>query len=390
MFFTKPHQLTRPAQSNTEFERLAIDRPAINLSDGHARQSLSLWGQDLLARARELHDASMSKGQYELETSFCQSFFCLAGQQIKAESSSKAFFSYSASCAIKIAAEHCRANSLRILLIEPCFDNIRHLLLRVGLQVQALPESYLVDIDALSRILDRDCALWIVMPNNPTGFILDQNRFANLVTLLASKGTTLVVDFCFRMFSEQLCSWSQYSILDASGLPYLAIEDTGKAWSLGDLKIGLVVASAQSVDHVHKLHDELLLNVSPFILELLTSCIEHTRQIGLEDSIWKHVKMNRMTIDALIADSLLERSSEFYSNVPLEFLKLPDTYNGDTATFWHNLRRAGVEVLPGANYYWTNQGAFHRHFRVPLLRDQADLVAGMTAIAAEVRQRTMK
>ena len=89
------------------------------------------------------------------------------------------------------------------------------------------------------------------------------------------------MDYCFRFYMEQLGAWDQYSMLNNSQCSYIAIEDTGKTWSLSDIKVGVTVCSRDASDLIHRLHDELLLNVSGVHLSILAAFINDSIRTGL-------------------------------------------------------------------------------------------------------------
>jgi aspartate/methionine/tyrosine aminotransferase len=323
--------------------------------------------------------------QGDLEEAFHKEFFSCAGQQHARNAKVRRFLSYSSSCAIKIAAQYCRIKGLRVLLLEPCFDNIRHILLTEGVKVQALAESVLCDYVTISTLANSNTAFWIVYPNNPTGFALYREQFEDFVEAATSAGATLIVDFCFRFYMENLATWDQYRILAESKCTFVAIEDTGKTWGVSDIKIGLTVSSEDAGDLLHLLHDQLLLNVSGLQLALLTSLIRDSVVHGLDAVIRKPVEQNRSLIHSLIAPDLFDHASTDCQNVPLEYLRLPRHY--DAVRFWQSLRESGVDILPASNYYWSMPGQGADCIRIPLARQQSDVQAAVPILRQALRDR---
>ncbi len=369
--------------TNTEYERLAL-ASKINLSDGHARLPLTVDQRATIARTLEIFDEVMRTPQEDLEAVFIASFFSCAGQVVR-KSARGPFLNYSSSAAIKIAAQYCRIMGLQVLLIEPCFDNIRHILLTEGVRVVALEEEMLADTDTIASIAGPGKAIWIVQPNNPTGFALDRAQFEELVQVLSEAGSTLIVDYCFRFYMRQLGTWDQYRTLTDSRCSYIAIEDTGKTWGLSDIKVGVTVCSADASDLLSRLHDELLLNVSGLHLALLTAFIEDSMLNGLNMSIRQPIEDNRRLIHELVGPGLFGHASDYCCNVPMEFLRLPG--ESDAINFWKELRASGVDVLPASNYYWTDTTLGRDSLRVPLARDPVDLKAAIPRLQQALRRR---
>jgi aspartate/methionine/tyrosine aminotransferase len=372
--------------TNTEYERLAL-AGKINLSDGHARLPLTADQRAIIARTLEIFDDVMRTPQEDLEEVFISSFFACAGQNVR-NSAHGPFLNYSSSAAIKIAAQYCRIMGLQVFLIEPCFDNIRHILLTEGVRVTALPEAALADIGSIAAVAGPDKAVWLVQPNNPTGFMLDRIHFEELVQVLSEAGSTLIVDYCFRFHARQLGTWDQYSMLSDSRCSYITIEDTGKTWGFSDIKTGVTVCSMDASELLRRLHEELLLNVSGLHLAILTAFINDSMRNSLDVVVRQPIEENRGLIHGLVQSNLFSHASPYCHNVPMEFLRLPCEY--DAIHFWRELRANGVDILPAANYYWTDTTLGRDSLRIPLARDPADLRAAIPRLRNALRRRTSR
>jgi aspartate/methionine/tyrosine aminotransferase len=359
--------------TNTEYERLALDG-GVNLSDGHARLPLDDIQRSIIATIPQIFDSLADENYEQLERDFIQAFFTLSGQK-EAANSEGVFLSFSASSALKMVSQVCRRRRLSILLIEPVFDNIRHFLEFEDVPLVAVGERQLLSPDLLPRHSET-AALWIVLPNNPTGFCLSEAQFRDLVMECQTRGYPLIVDASFRLHAETLVSWDMYRILRSSGLDYIVVEDTGKTWSLHDIKVGITLSSSRFAHELHVLHDQLLLNVSPLHLRILTQFIHDTQRRGLEATIRGPVKRNRRVVHELADSSILKHCGNC-RNVPLELLGVPA--NVDAHSFWAACRREGVEVLPAQNYYWTSQTGRHL-FRIPLARPTSELIRACAVI----------
>jgi aspartate/methionine/tyrosine aminotransferase len=256
------------AYTLSEYERLALTS-RINLSDGHARMPLSNTQREILHATLGLFDTAVGRHQKEIESEFLRHFFKCASQDPSANNLHR-FLTFSASSAIKMVAQYCRIQQLSVCLLEPCFDNIVHILRTEGVRVAPVREEDVCDVALISARLSPGTALWLIQPNNPTGFCLEPDQFERLIHAAAERHATIIIDFCFRLFADTLRGWDQYLALRESGVTFVCIEDTGKTWSLADTKVGITVCSADSAPLIYRLHDELLLNVSPLHLMLLT------------------------------------------------------------------------------------------------------------------------
>jgi aspartate/methionine/tyrosine aminotransferase len=357
--------------TNTEYERLAIDEPRLNLSDGHAR-----FGVRAPLFEAALCDPGLGAGQSEIEGRFAERFN-IHSRQLGASAYERRF-SYSASCATVLAARLCRLEERSVVLVEPCFDNIRHLILAEGLELHSISEASLASSDLLSEI-PRRAAVWVVLPNNPTGFILDATQFASLCEAVAAKDGVLIADFAFRSYSEVMRSYDQYSIAAEAGVSLVGLEETGKRFSAHDLKVAMTLARGDSARTLYRLHDQLLLNVSPFVLTLLGLMIDEALDGGDLETQYL-VKLNRQSVRELAECHQVLLPSAFADNVPMEILGTPPGVKG--ASMWRILRQEGVDVLPLQNYFWSNERSSHfdHSLRVPLNRDQSALSLGVSTL----------
>ncbi|MEV0897941.1 aminotransferase class I/II-fold pyridoxal phosphate-dependent enzyme [Actinoplanes sp. NPDC049802] len=360
--------------TNTEYERIALSS-RINLSDGHSRLPLTASQRQIVGQMPQMLSRIDQMRQEALEDEFVEQFFACAGQPSASSTEIRRFLNYSSSCSIKIAAQYCRMMNLQVFLMEPCFDNIRHMLLTEGVQVDAIAESMFRDLSAISKLAHPKAAFWIVFPNNPTGFGFGREDFGRLIDTIAAAGATVIVDFCFRFYMNDLAEWDQYRVLIDSGTSFVAIEDTGKTWGVSDLKVGLTTSSADAGDVLHRLHDQLLLNVSGLQLMLLTSMIRDSIEQGIDVVVREPVELNRSLIHSLVGPNLFEHASPYCRNVPLEYLRLPNHY--DAVRFWRSLKSYGVDILPGTNYYWSAPDAGRDCLRIPLARPQNELRAAV-------------
>lgn len=348
----------------SEYERLALTN-RINLSDGHARHTLTAAQRDIVGRTLDLFDQALIRPQHDIEAEFLSSFFQCAGQPIPS-ARQHVYLNFSSSSAIKIVAQMCRIRGLTVYLIEPCFDNIVHMLRTEGVPVSAVHEKDLLNIDHVAHLLTPRSALWLTQPNNPTGFCLDQPAFGSLINAMAGRGATLIVDFCFRFYADRLLYWDQYSLLQDSGVSFLSFEDTGKTWPIADTKAGITVCSTDNASIIYRLHDELLLNVSPLHLLLLIELIKHTLSEGLYGTVRRSIETNRSLVHTLLEGNLVAHATQWCHNVPMELLSLP--HGEDSTKFWGNLRLKGIDVLPAKNYFWSHPEKGLSLFRIPLSR----------------------
>lgn len=364
--------------TSTEYERLSLDSE-FNLSDGHSRLRLLPSQEAIIDRFPELFRGASVRNQTELEHQLIESFFILAGAR-DSYPADRCFLSYSASSAIAMLASYCRRSHKSVALVEPTFDSIASILRREDIPLEVISETslYQDDVATLLGSISAD-VIWLVLPNNPTSRYLEQSRFIEVVRFCADHKKMLVFDYCFRFFCQNMLEWSQYEILEQSGVTYAAIEDTGKTWSTLDIKVGMLVCSDDISMDVYNMHSDLLLNVSPFHLQVLTEFIRDTTRIGLKASILDHAALNRRNLRAGLAGSVLEPAlAERNGALAREWIHINATFTGED--LWKALRERGVHVLPGSNFYWNDPQQGLHFVRVPLTRDPDLIVRSIPTI----------
>ncbi|MDR2986554.1 MAG: aminotransferase class I/II-fold pyridoxal phosphate-dependent enzyme [Nocardiopsaceae bacterium] len=287
----------------------------------------------------------------------------------------KTLLSYAASVSTIVIGMYLKRCRMAVTLIEPCFDNLHDVLANQGIPRYPIDESALHDPDRIYAELSRQVrteALFLVDPNNPTGFSLLQHGrrgFEEVVRYCADHDKLLIIDFCFAsfaLFDPDLDRFDVYQLLESSGIRYLAIEDTGKTWPTQDAKAALLTASEQVREDIYNLHTSVLLNVSPFVLNILTQYIEDSAadQLGSVRSV---LDRNRDAVRTALAGSLLEYQ-EPVAKVSVAWARIDDPRLTATA-LQRQLSDEGVYVLPGRYFYWSEPSRGESYLRIALARE---------------------
>ncbi|MFF7166812.1 aminotransferase class I/II-fold pyridoxal phosphate-dependent enzyme [Streptomyces sp. NPDC008086] len=345
----------------TKYEMLALDG-GLNVSDGHPRQSLSPTQHRILQRMPEIFARAAEEQFAEIERRAQRTFLDSLGQFTAPVEAGRVHSSYASSVAMDVVARSLRPRVRSIGLIHPTFDNIPDLLLGWGHQLVPLEERALTEgeIPELHR-LD---AVFLTVPNNPTGTVIGTEALRRIAVTCADRGIPLILDTCFRGFAPQDRP-DMYALLDETGVEWIMIEDTGKLWPLLELKLGFISYSRQcSFDIVENLSD-VLLSVSPFVLSLVTEFAEDARKGGYEQ-IHSLIRRNRTVLAEALEDTGASLASH-PSGVSVTLVKLPDHLS--SRPVWRELRRAGLHTLPCDPFFWADKGQGERYLRVALSRD---------------------
>lgn len=365
--------------SNTRAERFALDG-AINLSDGHARQPQTRYETSALAEISAIARAALLGTQVEAEQEFLSALFTLSREPIQADS----LLSYSVSTLVTVVGTYLRERRARVLAVEPCFDNIIDLIRRAGVDVAAVSEARLVE-SCLLEIPSGVDAIWVTTPNNPTGLELTEKQMVALADTCARQSVLLILDCCFRWFSESMYDWDLYGLLSASGVDYVVFEDTGKAFPLLDVKVGVMVASAALRSPLQILNEEVLLNTSPLVLRLLAKVLQnYSHEGGVEAIARPNAARRRLALDYL---SRTNKLVPLNSGPSVPFIWARVSHHGmDGRDLQQFAREQGLHILSGDQFYWTSD-AGRQFIRIALARADDVIVAGSELLLDILRSR---
>src|SRR3989344_4404559 len=181
-----------------------------NLADAHTHQSQSPSQNKIVDSLPELWRDSERKKQAESEDLFIRTFF--EAQRQSAALKTPTMLVYAASIAMVIIANYLMKKKLDVALIDPCFDNIHDILKHMDIPMETLKEEWLHDPDSVYENLKNNVkadALFIVDPNNPTGFTLTgsakdpeltKKGFLEVFKYAKDHNKLLIFDFCFASF----------------------------------------------------------------------------------------------------------------------------------------------------------------------------------------------
>ncbi|MGW5254721.1 aminotransferase class I/II-fold pyridoxal phosphate-dependent enzyme [Streptomyces sp. NPDC004012] len=360
--------MTQPTRlpNLTQYERIAFDRE-VNLADGHAHQRGDAAQREITRRLPDLYEKSELSRQQDVEDVFKETFYRLAGQH-SAIRHPHALLCYSASLSIDLVGAFLANAGIRAGLLQPCFDNLAALLVRRGVALTPVSEESVTG-PHLARLLagaDAPGALFLTLPNNPTGFTLDAADFRRVVDICAATGTLLVIDWTFRFFGRGEL-WDQYAVLDRSGVSYLCIEDTGKTWPTLDVKCSILATSADVHEGLVELHNDVLLNVSPFVLTFLTAYLDDSARRGLDASVRRLIRINRRALHRALDGSVLEPGAA-ERTISVEWIRIA-AESPSSLEVVELLGGLGIAVVPGDHFYWHDRDLGSRYIRIALARD---------------------
>jgi aspartate/methionine/tyrosine aminotransferase len=318
--------------------------------------------------------------QRALEQKFIERFYTLH-RQPTALKTDKTMLFYAASIAMVAASTYCMQKRLTVSLIDPCFDNLVDILKNLHVPLRPLHEEVLYDGEQIYHNLARaniGDVLCLVDPNNPTGFSLAKHGragFEQVIRYCKDFGKILFIDFCFASFAlldPEFGRLDIYDMLEESGVTYIAIEDTGKTWPLQDAKCALMRVSDDIHPEVYNIYTSILLNVSPFILNMLSEYLSD----AIEDkmaSVADLLHENREFLRQQVQGSIFEYV-EPVIKTSVAWLRITDPALNATLV-QQKAYEKNVYVLPGTYFFWSRRETGERFIRLAMAR-QPELFRG--------------
>lgn len=351
-----------------------------NLADAHTHQGQCKTQEQIIKSLPVLFFAAEKTKQTTLDRLVIEAFHRLSNQYTALDIGTS-LICYSASIAMEIVANFLRLNKLSVALIEPTFDNIADILKRHQINLEVIDDGFwdTADFDQVIGSLQSD-AIFLTLPNNPTGTFMCHDRFRDLIRLCTKYKKVFLLDTCFRLFEAEFC-YDQYAILEQEQIDYIIIEDTGKLWPTLDLKIGFLNSSKLFHASLRDIHSDFLLNVSPFISQLLLKYFEDSKTDNFE-SIRGLIKQNREFLRTQLQGTFL--APEYYnSRVSVEFLKINKQLKANELKSY--LEKFGIMVLPGNYFYWHQPERGDYFIRVALARDQDIFQKAVLSLALVIK-----
>ncbi|RLK61802.1 aminotransferase class I/II-fold pyridoxal phosphate-dependent enzyme [Actinokineospora cianjurensis] len=372
----------------TQHEIQAL-KTEFNLADAHTHQRQSPSQRAIVARLPQLWYEAEEGKQADYEHRFTDAFFRLHGQHT-ALTLNRTLLSYAASISTLVAAMYLKRHRMSVSLVEPCFDNLHDVLGNVGVPLYPVAESLLDEVGSIYDNLAahvRTDALFLVDPNNPTGATLlrhGRRGFEEVLRFCRDHDKLLLIDFCFAsftLFDDTLERFDIYELLEDSGVTYIALEDTGKTWPVQDAKCALLTSSRDIWLDVYNIHTSVLLNVSPFVLNMLTQYIEDSAADRMA-SVRSVLDTNRDAAIRALAGSPLSYQEPVAKVSVAWFRVLPPL---STASRLQSvLADDDLYVLPGRYFHWSEPSRGEEYVRVALARDPRMFAKAMTRLRAAV------
>lgn len=359
----------------TEWELLALNSK-LNVSDGHPRQSLTPGQAQIITDLPTIFKECSQEDPAVIERAAVERYLSLVHQNSYPRDS--VLLCYASSVAMEILARALTEKTRRCALLHPTFDNIPDLLRGNGLELIPVGEEVYESGSIAEDVMNAVGCVFLTTPNNPTGKVLEEAQLTHIAAQCRDADVVLALDTCFRSFDSR-AQYDHYRVLEESGCRWVVIEDTGKIWPMHELKVGMLVHSANIELELARIHSDILLAVSPVIMRMVDRLAQEASVGGLSD-LQAHIADNRKIVQDVLTP-IPEVSFPYRGNsISVEVVDLGDRRAQD---IWKDLSSRNVFLLPCEAFYWNRPEGGAHQLRISLARD-SDLVLQATQALREV------
>ncbi|MEO3808385.1 aminotransferase class I/II-fold pyridoxal phosphate-dependent enzyme [Sphaerisporangium sp. B11E5] len=360
-----------------EVEALTDPGGGLNLTDGHARLVLSAQQAAIVERIPDMFAEATRRSFPDIEREAHAAFLGAIGQHSAPIGTGRILSCYSSTLATDIVARALPAGAV-IAVLHPTFDNIADLFVTRGLSLVPLFESAMLAQDWPGPPVR---AVVVTHPNNPTGLVMPEGHLRSLAEHAARHGQTVIIDASFRGQVRE-AQYDTYAILEAAGVSWIVIEDTGKLWPVHELKIGLLAYSERTRLPIERAFSESLLAASPVVLQLIKALAGDWVDGGYERAR-ALVERNRVVVRETVEPAGL-RLADPDSQISVARIEIPPS-GPDSAVLYKDLVARGVHMLPCRPFHWADPDGGLRFIRVSLARPFEVVERGARTLAQAYR-----
>ena len=370
----------RRTLTSLESEALTSVGQILNLTDGHPRDRLTPTQRTIIERVPRMFDDALRLPFSEIEQASQAAFYGAMGQVSAPIATGRMLSTYSSTIALDIVARVLAGRITDAAILHPTFDNIADLFRARGLRLHPLDEGQV------------DTGFWhppssvgavvIVSPNNPTGWVISQEHLDELARRCKLRRQVLVMDASFRG-QDARAHYDTYRTLNDSGVEWVVVEDTGKLWSVSELKAGFLSWSDSSTLDFVSAFDEIMLSVSPVILLLIEQLALDAKAGGFEE-MYAYLGAQRALLADVLSGSELTLTDP-QSRISVARITLPDR-GPDAHYAYRSLVELGIHTLPCSRFFWHQPTEGDSQLRLSLSRP-AEIVERAARALREACQR---
>jgi aspartate/methionine/tyrosine aminotransferase len=350
-----------------------------NVAEGYPRWDLTPSQHRIIDQLPRLMRAAYETPFSALEANAQRALLWGLGQRTAPIGTGNILSYYSAGVAIDIVGRCLAARTETIGVIHPTLDCLPALMRSRGPQLVPVSEARLRRRDPLAGLPPMG-GLYIANPNNPTGTVLDADELRRLADSCARRGVALAIDACFRVFDIR-AQYDTYAVLDETGVDYVVIEDSGKLWPTGGVRLAFLAFPAHSTLGIPDASADLLFVAPPFAALLVESFALDMAAGGMR-VIHDRIAENRALLAEAVEGCAVAELAGPDSKVSMALIRLDRSWT--STRLWGRLVRRGVSTVPGRPIWWARPREGERYLRVALARSPDVVDRAARAIRAEL------
>jgi aspartate aminotransferase len=231
-----------------------------------------------------------------------------------------------------------------------------------------LENGWEVDLDEIRR---SDCtAIVLNYPNNPTGKILDQKTFEELVQIANEKGMTIISD---EVYSDYVldASMRHKSILEIPDTKYIFVTSLSKSYAMTGFRAAYIVSDPKTISRLIKINSMIVTSMPEFVQYGMIAALK------CDEYVKDKVALIRRRRD--VAASALKKylDAEFYLSDGSMYM-FPRLHSKKGAINSEKfalqlLESQSVSVTPGTSF----GNPFMDYIRITLLQSEARIAEGI-------------
>lgn len=374
--------------SLTELEVLGRNTLPLPLGDGHAAQYDEAWFANVLPRLIEFEELASQITDRQAEEQYIDAFARLFNQSMVRND--QVIWPYktqsNASRSIDNVMTLAGRRGWRCLMISPVFDNLYLYGTERRVNITPLPERELRAYGADAIDTKSYGLIFLVTPNNPTGYTLESQTLRDIARKCARERATLAIDASFRGYDES--GADHYKILAEEGTSFIVIEDTGKLFPTRERKVSVISCSNDLKRDLHEIVEIDVLGPATPVVILCTYFLKEFQDLGLENAVRGRVRRARRAIRNELAGTILRPARvSINSTLPVEFIEIMDDRFNDLDVV-QRLQQRGLGTLAG-RFFWQTQAdreANNRYIRLSLLKEERLFASAMEVLRGSLME----
>jgi aspartate aminotransferase len=259
-----------------------------------------------------------------------------------------------------------------VVIIEPCWPAYRENIEFAGGRTISLrtevSEGWEPDTEALKQSITKTTrAIILSYPSNPTGKIIDREKFRDIVEIAKEKDLIIISDEIYNEYSYRDCP----SVLDYGEENFVLTSSFSKTWAMTGFRIGYAVSRKEIIDRMFRVLSLAVTCVPEFIQHAAIKALSSTYEAK------KNSETMKKRIDSAYSEiAKIEKLETYKPDGAMYLFPVAKERNFDGDRFSDELlERMGVAISPGTGF-----GDYKNAFRISLGQSEDRILQGIKKI----------